>query len=177
MAGSPAVCSLTGWHVSCGSQSLPTEDQCGWRRCGLERDVFEASLGEPGVVVGPPPGPSVLALEQHFRGECQREGRAAAVVVDDVVTDDQCAAGLESFPDLGEDRYVVLRSFLVGDVGVHRDVVSGGAETGGVEVAVDAAEPVSHASFGEEPTGNRVNWSPVELGRAGGRVELKPDGR
>src|SRR5215469_473367 len=170
------------WHVPDLSRlihpkSLPDEDQSGWRRRGRERDVLETGLGEPGLVVLPPPGPSVLALEQHFRGERQREGRAGAVVVDDVVTDDQRAAGFESAPDLGEDRYVVLRSFLVGDVGVHRDVVSAGAEADGVEVAVDTGEPVSHASFGDKPAGDRVDWRPVELRRARGGVELEPDGR
>src|SRR5262249_6594779 len=43
------------------------EDQCGRRRRRLERDFFETGLGEPGLVVGPPPGASMPALEQHLR--------------------------------------------------------------------------------------------------------------
>src|SRR5829696_9272695 len=105
---------ISGW-LSVMSSS-PGEDQRGRRRRGPERDVLEAGLGQPGLVVGPSPGPAVLALQQHLRGEDERERRAAPVVIDDVVVDDQRAAGLEGAAELGEERHVVLRPLLVGDV-------------------------------------------------------------
>src|SRR5262249_31786722 len=112
-------------RLVCLPHSLPSENQCGGRRGGVERDGLETGLGGPGLIVGPPPGGSLFALEEHFRGEQEREGRAASVVVNDEVADDQRAAGLECTPELGEYRHVVLRPLLVGDVGVHRDVITG----------------------------------------------------
>ena len=89
------------------------------------------------------------------------KGRAAAIVVDYEVADDQCGSGLESVAELGEDRDVVLWSLLMSDTGVDSEVVGGFAEVDGVEVAVEAAEAVSGAALGHEPAGDGVDGGPI----------------
>src|SRR5438093_6485891 len=121
---------------------LLCEDHRCRSRCRHELDRLESRFCEPCSIVRLTPGVSAFRYKQHLCREHQGKGMTLAIVRQNEIVDDQCAARLQRLAEFAENFDIVFGCLLMGNVPVDSVVILAGAEIDLVKITVDCFKPI-----------------------------------